>query len=697
MTGKKKNILMATFGDSESLLALSVVGLLIIMVIPLPPMLLDLLLSFSITMGIVILLVALYTKNPLDFSVFPSVLLLATLLRLGLNVASTRLILLNGDKGGDAVGKVIESFGNFVVGGNFIVGLVVFSILVLINFIVITKGAGRIAEVAARFTLDALPGKQMAIDADLNAGLIDETQARDRRKAVAKEADFYGAMDGASKFVRGDAIAGIIVTLVNIFGGLAIGVGQKGLSLATAAENYTLLTIGDGLVAQIPALVISTAAGIVVTRAGADKELGGDISKQLLVQPRILTMAGGILCFFGMIPGLPHLAFLVMGGSLVWFGVRAQKTKDQTAIIEAAREQEALEQIPAAPEPDVLDQILSLDTMELEVGYGLIPLVDDSTGGDLVGRIKAIRKQCATELGIVVPPIHIRDNLQLGPNEYAILIKGNEVARWQVNPGQQLAMSPGTHSSQIPGTPTKEPAFGLPAVWIAEAHKDQAQMANYTVVDLPTVIATHITEVIRANAAELLGRQETKEMLDRLAEAFPKVVEELVPDVLTLGQVAGVLQRLLKERVSIRDLRSILEALADMAPQTRDLDLLTEHVRQALARSITRQYLGTDGTLSLITMQPAVEEKVQNAIQQTPQGSYLAMDPADAQGIVSQLTDAVNRAVNQGHSPVLMAPPLTRSHLKKLTERFIPNLTVLSPNEIAPGVQVQSIETVEGV
>jgi len=504
-------------------------------------------------------------------------------------------------------------------------------------------------------------------------------------------------MDGASKFVRGDAIAGIIVTLVNIFGGLAIGVGQKGLTLATAAQNYTLLTIGDGLVAQIPALVISTAAGIVVTRAGSDNQLGQEISKQVLVQPKILGMAGAIIGFFGLIPGLPHIAFLTFGGILSFTASRLKKTQQQKIATDAIETERQQAEVPPPPEPDILDQILSLDRMELEVGYGLIPLVDDAANGDLVGRIKAIRKQCATELGIVVPPIHIRDNLQLKPNEYAILIKGNEVSRWEVSPSHQLAMSPGGGVGAVPGQETKEPAFGLPAVWIDEAHKDQAQLANYTVVDVPTVIATHITELIRANAADLVGRQETKEILDRLAESAPKVVEELVPDLLSLGQVAGVLQRLLKERVPIRDMRSILEALADMAPQTRDLDLLTEHVRQALGRSITRQYLGSDGTLSLITLPPHVEEKVQSAIQQTPQGSFLAMDPNEAQGIVSHLSDAVGRAVEKGYAPVLMAPPLTRSHIKKLTERFIPNLTVLSPNEIAPGVQVQSIETVEGV
>ena len=683
-------------GDSESILALGVVGLLIIMVIPLPPVLLDLLLSFSITMGIVILLVALYTSNPLDFSVFPSILLLATLLRLGLNVASTRLILLNGDRGGDSVGKVIESFGNFVVGGNFIVGLVVFSILVIINFIVITKGAGRIAEVAARFTLDALPGKQMAIDADLNAGLIDENQARERRRMVAKEADFYGAMDGASKFVRGDAVAGIIVTLVNIFGGLAIGVGQKGLTMATAAENYTLLTIGDGLVAQIPALVISTAAGIVVTRAGADKQLGTELSNQLFVQPKALGMASAILGFFGLIPGLPHLAFLALSGALGVAAYRVSKKQD-FAIIEAAlAAREKAEQVPPPPESETLEEMLSLDLMELEVGYGLIPYVDAAGGGDLVGRIKAIRKQCAGEMGIIVPPIHIRDNLQLGPNEYAVLIKGNEVARWQISPGHLLAMSPGHTTRELPGTATKEPAFGLPAIWIDESQRDQAQLANYTVVDVPTVIATHITEVIRNHAWELIGRQETREMLDRVAESAPKVVDELVPDLLNLGQVTGVLQRLLKERVPVRDLRTILETLADVAPQSRDLDLLTEHVRQSLARAITRQHQAADGSLPLITLPAQMEERVQQSIQTTPQGSYLAMDPDEAQGIVTHLSNAVGRAVSQGHSPVVMVQPVNRNHIKKLTERFLPNLTVISPNEITPGVRVQSIETFEG-
>jgi flagellar biosynthesis protein FlhA len=695
MSQSTRSLALPMLGDSEAMLAMGVVGLLIVMVVPLPPLMLDLLLSFSITLAVVILLVALYTRNPLDFSVFPSILLIATLLRLGLNVASTRLILLNGDRGADAAGKVIQSFGNFVVGGNYVVGLVVFSILVVINFIVITKGAGRIAEVAARFTLDALPGKQMAIDADLNAGLIDEREARERRRGVAREADFYGAMDGASKFVRGDAIAGIVVTLVNIFGGLTIGMGQKGLSLATAAQNYTLLTIGDGLVAQIPALVISTAAGIVVTRAGASNQLGQDISQQVFIQPKPLGTASAILAFFGLIPGLPHVAFLCLSAGLGTLAVKMARRQAAQIHDAEARARAVEDEAPPPSENAQIAQLLTMDTMELEVGYGLIPLVDDREKGDLVGRIKAIRKQLATELGVVVPPIHIRDNLQLGPNEYAILLKGNEVARWEVAPGQFLAMSPGGVTRDVPGTATREPAFDLPALWIDSAHKDSAQLAGYTVVDPSTVVATHITEVIRRHAWELIGRQEVKEMVDRVAESAPKVVEELIPDLLTLGQVTGVLQRLLRERVPVRDLRTILEALADAAPITRDLDLLTEHVRQALARSITRQHAAGDGRLALITLAPQVEQKVQGAIQQTNQGSYLALDPEDAQGIVGGLAKAVERVVTQGHAPVLLTAPVIRAHVKKLTERFLPNLTVLSPNEITPGVEVQSIETVE--
>lgn len=676
--------------NSDVIMAIGVVGMLVVMVIPLPTIMLDIFLSFNITFSVVVLLVAMYTLKALEFSVFPSLLLLATLLRLSLNVASTRLILLHGNEGATAAGQVIRAFGSFVVGGNYVVGMVIFLILVIINFVVITKGATRIAEVAARFTLDAMPGKQMSIDADLNAGLITDIEARTRRADISREADFYGAMDGASKFVRGDAIAGIVITLVNILGGLVIGVLQQGMSLSHAAQNYTLLTIGDGLVSQIPALIVSTAAGLVVTRAASDSHLGNDMIGQLTGQPRAVAIASGVLILFGFIPGLPTLPFIMLG--CLAGGVAYMTFEGKKAIM--VKEEEEKESIAKGKGLEKVEELLPLDLLELEVGYGLIPLVDTEQGGELLERIKSIRRQFALEMGMIIPPMHIRDNLQLKPNQYSIIIKGVEVAGGELMPGYYLAMNPGDVKAEIEGIPTKEPAFGIPALWIGEKDKEKAQIAGYTVVDLSTMIATHISEVLKTHAYELLGRQEVQSLLDNLALNHPKVVEELVPNLLSLGGVQKTLQNLLKEQVSIRDLLSIVETLADYAPITKNINILTEYVRQRLARSITKQYETPQGDIPLMTLDAEIEELVNNAIQHTEHESYLSLEPAVAQRILAQLNKAMEKFTSMNHQPIILCSPGIRAHMKKLTERFIPTLVVLSHNEIDKRVKLKSLGVV---
>ncbi len=672
----------------DVMLALGVVGVIAVMVVPIPTPLLDALLAFSITFSLVILLVSMYTLEPLEFSVFPSLLLVMTLFRLSLNVASTRLILLHGNEGAGAAGRVINSFGNFVVGGNYIVGIVVFLILVVINFVVITKGAGRIAEVAARFTLDAMPGKQMSIDADLNAGLINDAEARGRRQKISQEADFYGAMDGASKFVRGDAVAGIVITLINIFGGFAIGVLQLGLPIWRAAQTYTVLTIGDGLVTQIPALLISTAAGIVVTRAASQSNLGAQLTGQIMVHPRAIGIAAVILLLLGLVPGLPQLPFLALA---VVTGIMAYVLR-QAARVTAEREREAMAAPP--PEPEKVESLLQLDLMEVDVGYGLIPLVDAQQGGELLDRIRSIRRQFALELGIIVPPLHIRDNLELKPGEYTALIKGVEVARSELMMDHYLAMDTGAVERPVEGIPTKEPAFGLPALWVTEANRERAQMLGYTVVDPATVIATHLSEIIKANAHELLGRSEAQALLDNLSRHHPKVVEELIPNLLPLGGVQKVLQNLVREGVSIRDLRTVLECIADYAPMIKDPEVLTEYVRSRLSRTITRQYQAPDGSIHLVTLEKGLEETMTAAIKKTEHGSYLLLEPQVAELIVERVREVVDKLSISDHHPVLLSPPTLRSHLKRLLERFIPNLAVLSPSEIAPNVKIVSLGTV---
>jgi len=654
-------------------------------------MLLDLLIAFNITSALVILLASMYTLSPLELSAFPSILLLITLFRLSLNVASTRIILIHGNEGAMAAGKVIQAFGNFVVGGNYLVGIIVFIILVVINFMVITKGAGRIAEVAARFTLDAMPGKQMSIDADLNAGLINEQEAKARREEITKEAEYYGAMDGANKFVRGDAIAGIIITLANIIGGLAIGVFQNSMSFGDAAQTYTLLTIGDGLVTQIPALIVSTSAGIIVSRAGAESNLGQEIASQILYQPRAIGITALVLFGFGIIPGLPLMPFWVLAalsGGLTYSIYRATRNQKQ-----AEQEAELMEETPVSIEH--LDSLPMLDSLAIEVGYGLIPLVDADQNGELLGRIKSIRHQMANEIGIIVPPVHIQDNMQLKPGQYSILLKGNEIAGGDLMTNYHLAMNPGSVDEEIDGIPTKEPTYGLPALWIKESVKETALARGYTVVDLATVMTTHLSEIVKRHSFEFLGRQEVQQLLDNLKETHPKVVEELIPNLLPLGGVVKVLQNLLREQVPIRDLLAILETLADWAPMTKDLDLLTEYVRHSLVRTISKLHLAQDGTLPVLTLDHSIESAMTAAVQATDHGTLFALDPNIAQKIVNNLAQSMKKCATLNYQPVIVCSGQVRGHFKKLVDRFIPNITVLSYDEILNNIEIQSLGTLE--
>jgi len=677
--------------QSDVLTGIGVVGLLLLMIFPLPTILLDILLSLSFTISLVILLTSLYLKNPLEFSTYPALLLMTTLYRLSLNIASTRLILLRGNEGPGAAGQVIKSFGLFVVGGNYFVGFIIFLILVIINFVVITRGAMRIAEVAARFTLDAMPGKQMSIDADLNAGLIDEKEARMRRARIAREAEFYGAMDGASKFVRGEAIAGIIIILINIGGGFIIGVFQQNLSLLTAAQTYTILTIGEALVLQIPALINSTAAGLIVSRAASDLSMGKELSKQFKVQPQVIALSSGILFSLGLVPGLPHFPFIILAvatGFLAHFVSQEQK-KQAKKKMEESQKAAAL---PPAPEP--VETLLTLDRLELEVGYGLIPLVDEEQNGDLLNRLRSIRRQFAAELGIMVPPLRVRDNLQLKPGEYRILIKGDEVARGRMMPGYVMALNPGEVKKIIEGIPTQEPVFRLPALWVQEKRKAEAQFAGYTVVDISTIIATNLTEMIRSHADELLSRQDVQKLLDRLAQYYPKVVEELVPNILPLGLIQKVLQNLLRERVSIRDLLTIMETMADSISITKDADILTEYIRQKLARSIVKQYETPEGMLPLITIEQKVEDILRDGIQKADHGSYLSLEPNLAQKILMSINQTLERMAEANYQPIILCSPTIRRHLKKLLDRFLPQVVVLSHNELTPQARIQSLGTV---
>ncbi|MFS0613170.1 flagellar biosynthesis protein FlhA [Lederbergia ruris] len=661
----------------------SVILIVAMLIIPFPPWLLSLLIITNISLALLVLLTSMNMNEALQFSIFPSLLLLLTLFRLGLNVSTTRSILSKGDAGG-----VVETFGTFVTGGNILVGLVVFSILIVIQFIVITKGAERVSEVAARFTLDAMPGKQMSIDADLNAGVISEHEARDRREKVARESDFYGAMDGASKFVKGDAIAGIIIVLINLVFGIIIGMVQQGLPIGEAAVKYSMLTVGDGIVSQIPALLISTATGIVVTRAASEGNLGSDIIKQLFSDSKMLYIAAATIFLLGLfttinnILTIPIAATLAIGGMMI---SRTPAISDSDLIDQQAEEAEAED----LKSPESVVNLLHVDAIEFEFGYGLIPLADVNQGGDLLDRVVMIRRQLALELGIVIPVVRIRDNIQLEPNAYRIKIKGNEMAKGELLLDHYLAMSPGGEDT-LEGIDTIEPSFGLPAKWITEEVKEQAEILGYTVVDPPSVVSTHITEVLKANAYELLGRQETKQLIDHLQETYPILVEEVTPNPLTIGEVQKVLAKLLKENVSIRNMTIIFEALADYAKMTSDPDLLAEYVRQALARQITKQYVNENETLNVITVSGKVEKLIADSVQQTEHGSYLSMDPTDSQAILESTANQIEQQSLRQQTPILLCSPAVRMYYRQLTERYFPNVPVLSYNELEADVEVQS-------
>ena len=666
-----------------------IILILAMLVLPLPPLALDMLFTFNIALSIMVLLVSLSTKKALDFAAFPTVLLLSTLLRLSLNVASTRVVLLEGHTGPDAAGKVIEAFGHFLVGGNYAVGIIVFVILVVINFIVITKGAGRIAEVSARFTLDAMPGKQMAIDADLNAGLIDENEARRRRAEIAQEADFYGSMDGASKFVRGDAIAGILILLINIIGGFVVGVMQHDLSMGDAASNYTLLAIGDGLVAQIPALVISIAAGIIVSRVSTEEDIAGQMLSNVFSKTQALYITAGILGMMGMIPGMPNFAFLLLAAGMAWLAWRGSHK-------------------PAAPEPEVAaapvsaveaqeaswEDVAPIDTLGLEVGYRLIPLVDSAADGELVRRIKGIRKKFARDIGFLPPAVHIRDNLEINPNSYRITLKGVEIGNGEVRTGAFLAIDPGSVVATLPGTQTKDPAFGLPAVWIEADMREQAQAMGYTVVDAGTVVATHLNHLVTQHAAELLGRQETQALLDHLGKSAPKLIEDLVPKLLPVSVLQKVLQNLLVEGVAIRDMRSILDTLLEHAARVQDPNELTALVRVALGRSIVQQIYGASGELPVMALDQNLERLLMQSLQAGSEGA--AMEPGLADSLLARTHASTQRQEALGHPPVLLTPAVLRPLLARFLRRTVPQLKVLSHAEVPEGKQIKVTSLVGG-
>ncbi|MFB1049557.1 flagellar biosynthesis protein FlhA [Paraliobacillus sp. JSM ZJ581] len=671
---------------SDLSVILGVILIIVMLVIPLPGWLLSVLILTNISLALIVILVSMNTSEPLQFSIFPSLLLLLTLFRLGLNVSTTRSILSEADAGG-----VVDTFGTFVIGGNPLVGFVVFSILVIIQFLVITKGSERVSEVSARFTLDAMPGKQMSIDADLNAGMINEQQAKARREKIEREADFYGSMDGASKFVKGDAIAGIIIVLINIIFGLIIGMMQKEMSFQEAISTYMQLTVGDGLVSQIPALLISTATGIVVTRVSSEGNLGSDVTTQLLRYPKLLYIAAGTIFLFGFTPInflLTTTIASILGFSAYWL---SRQTSQPVVDHEMEEEQAESEQMQSSE--NVVD-LISMDPIEFEFGYSLIPLVDTNQGGDLMDRIVMIRRQLAIELGIVIPVVRIRDNIQLSPNTYQLKIKGNEVAQGDLMLDHYLAMIPGDDDDEIDGINTTEPAFGLPAKWINEDDKDNAELSGYTVVDPPSVVSTHITEVIKKHAHLLLGRQETKQLIDHLKESYPILVEEVTPEPLSIGDVQKVLSKLLREQVSVRNLPVIFETLADFGKMTNDTELLGEYARQALAPQITKQYMQQGGTLKVITIAGEVEQLIADHVQNTEHGSYLALDPNTQQKIIRSVTEKVENVSLEEETPIILCSPTIRMFVKQLLDRFFPHVVVLSFNELEPDLDVQSIGVV---
>jgi flagellar biosynthesis protein FlhA len=672
-------------GRYSDVIAVSIVALIILIVIPVPTVMVDILLTMNISLSLVIFLLSMYIKEPLQFSIFPTMLLVTTLFRLSLNFSTTRLIL-----GRGYAGEVVNAFGNFVTGSNPIVGFIMFLILVIVQYIVITKGAERVSEVSARFTLDAMPGKQMAIDADLNSGLINEMEAKERRKKIQQEADFYGAMDGASKFVKGDAIAGILITVINIVGGFVIGMLQMDLGFAEALSKFTLLTIGDGLVTQIPALLISIAAGMVVTRAASNSDLGTDIIAQILTEPRVLFIASGALLLLAF-TGLPAIPNIVLASFLAFIGYTLQQT------IRTAKKEEEIKaqdvEVEEIRKPENVMTLLQVDPIELEFGYGIIPLADVNQGGDLLDRVVMIRRQCALDLGLIVPVIRLRDNIQLKPNEYVIKIKGIEVANGELMFDNYLAMNPGTAEGELDGIKTTEPAFGLPAVWISENQKERAEMMGYTVVDPPSVIATHLTEIIKNHAHELLGRQDVQRLIDNVRENYPALVEDVIPKQLNIGDIQKVLANMLKEGVSIRDMVTIMETLADYAPMTKDTDMLTEYVRQSMKRNITKRFIA-DMQAKVITLDAALEQAIMDSVQQTEYGSYLSLEPNIVQQIINSLLKEMQKLTSMGEQPIILASPVVRLYFKRLTEQVAPGLIVLSYNELEPLVEIQSVGVV---
>ncbi|NPA38939.1 MAG: flagellar biosynthesis protein FlhA [Thermodesulfobacteria bacterium] len=684
----ERELTLKKFFDLYNISAIiGIIVLLSIMLFPLPPYLIDLAVGLNFSVALLILIMTMQVNRPLDFTGFPALLLLTTLFRLSMNIATTRVILLRGNEGTYAAGHIIRSFGEFVVGGNYIVGFIVFLILVIINFVVITKGAGRIAEVAARFTLDAMPGKQMAIDADLNAGLIDEEEARRRREEIAKEADFYGAMDGASKFIRGEAIAGLVITCINIIGGILIGTLQKGMSLSASAKTYTILTIGDGLVSQIPALIVSTSAGILISRAAAESGLGKDIALQFISRPEVLMLAGGVIFILALIPGLPFLPFFLFSVLLFSLGYFAYTKQKKQLEIEEVEEREA-----EAETPEV-EEIRPVELLAIELGYGLIYLADENRGGDLLERIKNLRKHLAQELGIMIPSVHVRDNLSLKPGEYSILIKGVEVAKGELMPNYLMALPPSPDLTPPEGAiPTKEPTFGMTAYFIPEELREEAEAAGFTVITLSTVITTHLSEVIKKHADELLTKQEVQRIIDGLNRYYPKIVEECLNNA-NLTTIQKVLQNLIREGIPLKDLITIFETIADYAPTVKDPEVLTEYVRQKLSRYIVKPYL-VDGTLPAIIVGEDIEETLRKSLQRTEQGTYLMIDPKIGSKIVAVLTQAVERAGQKDVIPAIVCSPTVRRHLRKLIERSLSYVPVISQVEIPPEVKIEILEVV---
>lgn len=670
-------------GKLDVIVAFGVIGIVLMIIIPLPSPVLDILLVLNITFSIVILLITMFTTEVLQFSIFPTLLLITTLFRLGLNISSTRLILKDAN-----AGKVIEAFGSFVTGDNYIVGIIIFLIIIIIQFIVITSGAGRVSEVSARFTLDAMPGKQMSIDADLNAGLIDELTARQRRKNLQAEADFYGAMDGASKFVKGDAIAGIIITIINIIGGIIIGIVMFNMDAQKSMEVYTTLTIGDGLVSQIPALLISTASGILVTRSGSDENFGTLLGKQLTAFPKVIAIASVVL-FVMSFTGLPAVPFLVLSagmGASAYFLYKDEKEKMEVMMESEQAEITEIEK----KEPENVSSLISVEPMEIEIGYGLIPLADENSGGDLLQRIASVRRQCAIEMGIVVQPIRIRDNLQLKNNQYVIKIRGTDIAAAELMPNMLLCMDPTGENSDIPGIKTMEPTFGLPAIWINKDQREEAEIKGLTVVDPTTVMVTHLTETIKAHSYELLGRQETKLIVDTTKEKYSAVVEELIPDLMTVGEVQKVLQSLLREKVSIKDMVTIMESLADNSRNTKDVELLTEYVRFSLGRTICNGLLDENRSITVATLHPELENYISNNLQKSIQGSYVVIDPDTTQGIFENLKSVLDTVYFNNNQPVVLVSPKIRPAFRRLIEMVFPHIMVISLNEIPNDVEIRT-------